>query len=217
MAARRRSHRRVGRAGAPVLLVAPVVVALAWAGLAYACVPQPRLVTVAPRSSGPAGGQVTVDGIGFDPPPSRVEIRWNSADGALLGTADQGDFSVPVTIPAAEPGLYGILVISRGADGVLGNTGRATFQVTGEPLPPGAPVATTTPPVTFAAAPTVIDTGPPAVALAAWSVALVLVGLALGHYLPGPRRRPTGAPPGDLPAGGPSAGPAAGPRPGERG
>jgi hypothetical protein len=152
------------------------------ASAAWACVPQPRLVVVAPKASGPPGSRVSVEGIGFDASPARVEIRWNTADGPTLGTADQADFAVPVTIPDAAPGLYGILVMSRGADGVLGNTGRAAFQVTDEPRPPPGPPATSTPQPTFAAAPAAsTSSAPGALWLGTVAVVALLLGLTLGR------------------------------------
>lgn len=103
--------------------------AATFAGTAWSCVPQPRLV-VLPAASATAGSEIIVQGIGFDGSPSTAEIRWNTADGPLLATADQSDFETSVTIPPeARPGLYAILVLSRASDGVLGNTSRAAFEV----------------------------------------------------------------------------------------
>ena len=104
-----------------------VLLCLVSAGMAWACVPQARLVSLQPRSSGKAGSQVTVSGLGFDP--GRAEIRWNDADGPLLGTASGPNFSVQVTIPEAPEGLYAIVVLSRAATGGVGNAGRAAFQI----------------------------------------------------------------------------------------
>ncbi len=100
-------------------------------GSAWACVPQPRLVMLSPMASGPAGTRITVEGVGFDTPPNSIDVRWNSATGAQLGVASGPSFSLDVTIPSAEPGLYRIIVLSRGPDGNIGNTGAASFQVTG--------------------------------------------------------------------------------------
>lgn len=129
-------------------------VVLGAASLASACVPQPNLVVVQPRSSGPSGTEVTVEGVGLDPSPT--EIRWNSAEGPLLGEAVGPSFSVPVTIPEASPGLYTVVVVSRQSGGGIGNTGTAAFQViepgTGPGLVPPPPedagAAPTTPPPT---------------------------------------------------------------------
>lgn len=96
---------------------------------AWACVPQANLITLAPRSSGPPGTEVTVEGLGLDPGPA--EIRWNAADGPLLGEGNGPVLSVPVTIPDAEEGLYIVVVVARQPGGGIGNTARAAFQVTG--------------------------------------------------------------------------------------
>ncbi len=130
-------------------------VVLGAASLASACVPQPNLVVVQPRSSGPSGTEVTVEGVGLDPSPT--EIRWNSVEGPLLGEAVGPSFSVPVTIPEASPGLYTVVVVSRQSDGGIGNTGTAAFQITepgtAELVPPppedaGAPPTTASPTAT---------------------------------------------------------------------
>lgn len=185
------------------LAVPVATVALSVAGIgAWACIPQARLVVITPQASGPAGSQVIVQGIGFDSPPSSTEIRWNTAEGPVLGKSDQADFALAVTVPEAPPGSYGILVMSRGADGVLGNTGRATFEVTtGQPPPIGstspAPGATPTssPGPTFAPAPTVVvgDSGPSGLTLALAAMALVAAGVFVGTLVP-PRSRPTPMP-----------------------
>ncbi len=123
------------------------ITALALAGVlgvvgnAWACVPQARLVMLSPMASGPAGARITVEGVGFDAPPNRIDVRWNSATGPQLGEASGPTFSLDVTIPPAGPGLYSIIVLSRGPDGNIGNTGAASFQVTGSaaagsPAPP---------------------------------------------------------------------------------
>lgn len=99
-------------------------------GSAWACVPQPRLVVLSPMASGVAGARITVEGVGFDPPPITLDVRWNSPTGPQLGVASGPSFSLGVTIPSAEPGLYSIIVLSREPGGNIGNTGRASFQVT---------------------------------------------------------------------------------------
>lgn len=110
-------------------------VALGGASLASACVPQPNLVVLQPRSSGPPGTEVTVEGVGLDPGPA--EVRWNGAGGPLLGEATGPSFSVPVKIPEASPGLYIVVVVSRQPGGGIGNTGTVGFQVTGRGTEPG--------------------------------------------------------------------------------
>lgn len=114
---------------------------LAAATVAWACVPQPRLITLQPRSSGPAGSAVTVAALGFDP--GRAEIRWNAGDGELLGTANGPDFSVGVTVPQVAVGLYHVVVLARSPGGEIGNTSTVSFEVTAEG---GAAAAAPSPP-----------------------------------------------------------------------
>lgn len=102
--------------------------ATAAGSVAWACVPQPYIV-VQPRASGPVGAQVQVVGDNFER--STAELRWNGLDGQLLGKANGPTFSLNVTIPNHEAGLYSLLAISRGAQGEVGSIARAAFSVTG--------------------------------------------------------------------------------------
>ncbi|MEX2289761.1 MAG: hypothetical protein WD794_05470 [Mycobacteriales bacterium] len=104
-----------------------LLLSMAVAATAWACVPQPTIVAVQPRASGPAGGQVTVLGDNFDGAP--VEIRWNGLQGALLGTGNGPSFSIPITVPDGEPGLYVLTALSRQPGGGVGGTARASFQI----------------------------------------------------------------------------------------
>lgn len=104
---------------------------------AWACIPQAKLVTVQPRSSSPAGSEVTINALGLDA--GRAEIRWNAPDGKVLATATGPNFSAPLTIPDAPEGLYALVVLSRQADGSVGNTATASFQVGGSAGPGGQP------------------------------------------------------------------------------
>lgn len=148
------------RLGALTAFCAAVM--LAAATVAWACVPQPRLITLQPRSSGPAGSAVTVAALGFDP--GRAEVRWNAGDGELLGTANGPDFSVGVTIPQVAEGLYHVVVLARSPGGEIGNTSTVSFEVTGEAgaaagassppasQPRGEPVSTSSSPTSAMAA-----------------------------------------------------------------
>ncbi|MDQ6948420.1 MAG: hypothetical protein M3256_19720 [Actinomycetota bacterium] len=119
------------------------MVAFLWrAGPGWACVPQP-VVSLSPSSFGPAGSQVTIQGLRFGGGP--VEVRWNGLDGQRLGDTGGTQFSLPVTIPAAPEGLYVLTVLSRGNDGVVADNAVVPFQV----VDPGAlskgPSASATP------------------------------------------------------------------------
>jgi hypothetical protein len=153
-------------------------------GAAWACVPQARLVTIDPSSSGPSGSIVTVEGLAFDPGPA--EVRWNASDGPRLATASGPDFSVSVTIPTTETGLYSIVVLSRAPDGSVGNAGSAAFQVTRPGDAQGAiPSA--------AAAPNPGRAGSsslPGVVLAVGGVVLLVLGGLVGAYLSRRHRSP---------------------------
>lgn len=111
-----------------------VAATVAAASSAWACVPQPIIASIQPRSSGAAGSEVTVLGENFDP--GVVELRWNGADGTLLGKAAGPAFAQAVTIPPAEDGLYVIIALTRDRGGGVSGTARASFAVTG-----GAPAA----------------------------------------------------------------------------
>lgn len=100
---------------------------------AWACVPQP-LVTIEPAASGPAGSEVTVEGVALN---GRVEVRWNAIDGPLLATGSGPEISAAVAIPSVSPGLYSVVVVEREPGGGLGSSGRAAFLVTGDDGPGG--------------------------------------------------------------------------------
>lgn len=160
-----------------------------------ACVPLRSLVTVEPRSSGPTGSTVNVVGLGFDE--STVEVRWNAVDGPELAEATGPRFSVPVTIPSSPEGLYGIVVLSRAADGVVQSSATTGFYVSA----PGAEGATVTRPVPGRGQPAqdkddVVST-PAASRSLPWAGGLVLLGGLFGFVLTraatrrGPERVPS--------------------------
>lgn len=97
---------------------------------AWACVPGASLPFLAlqPRSSGPVGSQVAVQGLNFLPGP--VEIRWNGIEGRQLATTAGPDFSSEVTIPPDAEGLYLVVALSRRPDGSIADIARTPFQVT---------------------------------------------------------------------------------------
>lgn len=181
---RGRGRARLRRLAAPVGFVG-----MALSGAAWACVPQPNLVTLQPHSSGPQGTEVTVNGVGFDP--GSAEVRWNSVDGPLLGEGDGPTFSIPVKIPTATEGLYTVVVLSRQPGGAIGNTGTAAFQVID---PPGRLPDIERPPASAEATSTRVAAGPTSLASVARTVltlaagaGLLTLGMVLGTLLAGRR------------------------------
>jgi hypothetical protein len=165
-----------------------VVSAVALGGaVAWACVPQANLVTLSPRSSGPSGTEVTVEGLGLDPGP--VEIRWNEADGPLLGEGSGPNLSVPVTIPDAPEGLYIVVLLARQPGGGVGNTARAAFQVTGSgEMGTHSPSSPGTDGVPGDRVLPVAPSGTPTVLTLAAGAGLLALGVMIGALLA--RRRP---------------------------
>jgi hypothetical protein len=154
------------------IAAAVAVVLLAGTGRAWACVPQPGIV-VQPRSSAPAGSQVTVTGQAFGD--SRVEIRWNATDGELLGAVPGPNFTADIAIPQAPPGLYTLIAIMREPDGAVANTARAPFQV----LEAGAPEMSAAAPQDRAQTSPVPSSVPAEPSLSRATAALVLALLAV--------------------------------------
>ena len=168
------------------LLAAPLL--LPWAHGPASAQSEPKgVVYVTPRPSGPPGAEVSVAGLGFDTGQA-VEIRWGGPSGEVLGTAAGPDFTAPVTVPEAEPGLHTLVVLSRDVNAVMGTTSTAAFLVTGgsqagSGAGPGTSAPTTVPAPTHSAVPEAGPTPP-----LAWA-AVVLVLSASGVVLYRARRR----------------------------
>ncbi len=181
MSRRPRLHRALAAAASAALVITVAATS------ARACVPYPY-VFVEPRASAPPGTQVTVSGSGFGA--DSLEVRWRAIDGALLVKANGPTFSVPVTVPDEPPGLYTLLVVSRGRGGeVLGAT-PTVFDVTGAGAgnPPEPPTTATQP----AEAPSPVPTASIEIPVAgALGVALFAAGVAAGVLA---RRRRQAAP-----------------------
>lgn len=130
-----------------VIALCSLAFAMFSGGTSWACVPQPQ-VFVRPYASGPSGAQVTVEGLNFSA--GDAEVRWNGLDGDLLASAAGGQFSLPVTIPQAEPGLYVVTALTRDNEGVVNTSAVASFQVTGPTgavaLPPSSTNTRSDPP-----------------------------------------------------------------------
>lgn len=119
-----------------VSLVAAALIALA--GVAWACTPLPRLVTITPLAAAP-GSAVEVRGQAVSAD-AAVQLRWNAVRGPQLAAAAanaNGDFTARFTVPAqAAPGVYTIVAVTED-EGLA----RAAFQVVGAPgQAPSAPV-----------------------------------------------------------------------------
>jgi hypothetical protein len=93
---------------------------------AWACIPYP-IITVGPRSSGPAGADISVSGVSFAP--GQIEVRWNAIDGPVLATASDPDFSVNAKVPEVPEGMYAIVALTRDGDGGVSSLARASFLV----------------------------------------------------------------------------------------
>lgn len=125
--------RRVSRA-----LALSVAAVIAMVSFAWACSPQPNVVGLS--LTGPPQSTVVIQGSGFQTAgggsrdseaPAPVTISWNSLGGPQLAVAyasSDGGFSVPVTVPNVEPGVY-FLVASLGGLGVA----RTPYEVVAGP------------------------------------------------------------------------------------
>lgn len=98
------------------------------ASSAWACTGASALTTISPTVGQP-GQPVNV--VGTDYAASPVEIRWNGADGAVLGTAMGPNFEVKVTVPAqAAGGMFYITGVQRDAAGAVTYKVADVFEVT---------------------------------------------------------------------------------------
>lgn len=116
---------------------------------------------------------------------SQVEIRWNGVRGEVLATvkAQAALFAVPVKIPAVEPGIYSMTVVTPDS-----GINRTAIEVTGAASSPSATPAKLWP--TLASAPSA--TAPGSAGVSPVGVALLsvgLVGLASGSVAAAARRR----------------------------
>lgn len=154
-------------------LATVALVAFGSAGLAWACVPYP-IIVVGPQSSGPPGTDVKVSGVSFAP--GQIEVRWNSIEGPVLGTARDPDFTLDAKIPEADAGLYAVVALTRDPDGGVSTLARASFLVTGPggtvPEASGLPERQATEPEPAS--------GPNPIGLLLAGGGLVGVGVALG-------------------------------------
>lgn len=171
--------------GRPALAVLTALAALlAGAAVALACVPQP-LITLHPRASGRPGARVTLEGLAF-PAGDPVEVRWNGVDGPILARAVGPSLSVALKVPRVSDGLYGVVALSRPADGGVGSSASAMFQVTER----HADAAASAPRSQRSSPPAVVSAPSPArrssarglavPVLAAIGVAVLAIGLAAG-------------------------------------
>lgn len=116
MALRRAAAVGVGLAAATLLA----------GGWAWACTPQPRVVSTS-AESGPARSEVLVTGEGARPG-APIELRWNGVRGPVIGSGtadDAGAFASAVRLPDAGPGVHTIVAVVQDA-----GIGRTAFEIT---------------------------------------------------------------------------------------
>src|SRR5829696_7405176 len=97
-----------------VVAAGAVVVLLVWMAAAFACTSAAVLYLSPAR--GPAGAQVTVEGIAFSvlAPVVPVVLRWNGVTGPDLAQAipnKAGEITVTFTVPQASPGYYVVVAV----------------------------------------------------------------------------------------------------------
>lgn len=98
------------------------------ASSAWACTAASAHTSISPTVGQP-GQSVTVSGTNYAAAP--VEVRWNGAEGAVLGTAMGPNFVVEVTVPAqAAGGMFYITAVQRDANGATAYKVADVFEVT---------------------------------------------------------------------------------------
>gem|GEM_PF-1267136 len=91
------------------IVIGTMALMLGVASFAWACSTQPSMQLMPRTGPTVAGETIPVNGNGFTGFASAVQIRWNSATGPVIGTAERNEqgFAGSVTIPAdAAPGVY---------------------------------------------------------------------------------------------------------------
>jgi len=91
------------------IFVGTMALMLGVASFAWACSAQPSMQLMPRTGPTRAGETVPVNGNGWSGFAGAVQIRWNSATGPVVGTAERNEqgFSGSVTIPAdVAPGVY---------------------------------------------------------------------------------------------------------------
>lgn len=110
---------------------------LVTAAMAWACTDQAVIGTpgAGPNGGsalkpdwGPPGTRVLIEGREFRQ--KQVEIRWNSASGKLLATAQGPSFSEEFEVPERPPGDYTVVALQRDHNGDVDALARAPFKVT---------------------------------------------------------------------------------------
>lgn len=131
-----------GRRGKAGLGAAAFVLVLGAISSAWACTIVATSVGVSPPAA-PERSAVRIQGTSVTSG-LPVEVRWNSVDGPILGTAvsgRKGEFVVEATVPASIPGMYALVAVAPDQAGV----GRAAFQITEPPVPLGESMAAPVP------------------------------------------------------------------------
>jgi hypothetical protein len=175
---------------------------LGGASLAFACSGQVNMVGISPPAAS-AGTSVRVEGEGASlvvrasaqpaaASPAAVQLRWNSLDGPVVGTATPdatGHFATSLDVPATAPGVYSLVAV---VDNV--GWGRAAIEVTPAnaaltPAPAPTAWATSGTPATAHTGATAGSASATAVAAGAGLLGVGLVALCAGFTVSVARRR----------------------------
>lgn len=162
-----------------------VATAMVVASAAWACTSQARSFAL-DGITGPRGSEVTATGEAVLQDTAPMTIRWNSVSGPVLAEVTSSyEFSVPLTIPDAEPGVYYLVAVS-------GDTAmaRAAFEVTGDAAPGSvAPVSAWSQQTNFDPAPSSSGGSSPTLVAGMVLLGLGTAGLFAGFGVAASRRR----------------------------
>jgi|GEM_PF-2175454 len=110
------------------LLVAALV---ASASLAWACTPGSILDPITPSGGAARGADMMIAGRNFHSGPVPVEIRWDSLEGPVIGTASGPAFTATAKVPSdASLGVHYVVAIQKDQTGTVVAKMTETFEVT---------------------------------------------------------------------------------------
>lgn len=116
------------------LAMAFAIGAIVLATAAWACTPQPLVLSASPMAAAP-GEVIQVSGTGV-PFAATVQIRLDGDNGPVLAQASpdsQGNFSTSLTVPEVASGIYTLTLSTPGG----GSAGRIAVEVIGGGAPEG--------------------------------------------------------------------------------